>query len=388
MRFARRRGIILTLMLVRRVAGETHFATKEMGNSTSSCFKFNNSPSTVQKEGKIKLISKPEFKHKRANQHTSATSHLTSAYTFVILGVAGAGKSCLFQHLANQCEFLLSSTCTNCNTLDAGKRKALKKQIIIQLVLEMKQTVEAMEQRQISTHYHSTRFYISYIKGYNTQFVKDWVPFHQHKVPIEVVKALSRLWKDPNVRSMHAECFEGTTNGSALFERLEELCQNDYIPTERDCLMLQLPSESVQAMELDWVEERTNHAVHLSIYNIDGRASQLTEWSNSFERANAVLFVHPVVGMSSQVEESLELFQAVCQSNWFAGLPILVVFSKWDLLLQREVANIDAKWMVAEKKRIQREFASTCKTHPLFSCWRTRGIDEPLDIAQLVSIFR
>lgn len=359
-----------------------------MGNSSSTCFNFSNTTSTVEKESKIKLISKPEFKHKKANQHSSTATALNSKYTIVILGVAGAGKSCLFQHLANQSQFLLSpGTTSNSNTLDAPSRKALKKQMVIQLVLEMKQTLETMENRHISPHYHSTRFYISYIKGYNTEFVQDWVPFHQQKVPIEVVKALTRLWKDPTVRSVHGECLQGRTNGIQLFDRLEELCRNEYIPTERDCLLLQLPSENVQLLEMNWLE-RNNHSVHLTFCNIDGKASELVEWSRCFERANAILFVHPVVGVPSQIEESLELFQTVCRSNWFVGLPIVVVFSKWDLLLQREAVHVSAKWITTEKKRIQGEFTSKCRTHSLFSCWRTRGVDEPLDISQFVSIFR
>eukprot|EP00731_Ephydatia_muelleri_P028469 Em0020g113a len=135
----------------------------------------------------------------------------------------------------------------------------------------------------------------------------------------------------PNYSSVPSEL-----NDSApyYFENMERLLKPDYVPDEQDVLR-----SRVQTTGIIETSFRVDKLVY-RVVDVGGQRSERRKWIQCFDDVKAVLFVVALNGYdmtlfedgkTNRLEESLNLFQAICNNKFFVKTSMILFLNKVDL---------------------------------------------------------
>ncbi|PSN32862.1 Guanine nucleotide-binding protein G(o) subunit alpha [Blattella germanica] len=174
-----------------------------------------------------------------------------------------------------------------------------------------------------------------------------------------VAMALQALWQDRGVRLAVARGYEYELNDSAiyLFENMERICNEKYVPTPTDVLRARV---------------RTNGIIetHFKINDVIIRR----KWIYCFDDVRAVMFVVSLSGYDmtlvedptvNRLEESLNLFSQIVNNRFFREASFVLFLNKFDLF--RPDYDVDRGALFIQHKFALRNQNSAKVIYPHFT---------------------
>ncbi|RWS27524.1 Csa-Go2-like protein, partial [Leptotrombidium deliense] len=159
--------------------------------------------------------------------------------------------------------------------------------------------------------------------------MEDTEPFSD-----ELLAGMKRLWLDSGVQECFGRSNEYQLNDSAKYflDDLDRLGKKDYIPTEQDILRTRVKTTGI-------VEN-----LNFKLFDVGGQRSERKKWIHCFEDVTAIIFC---VAMSeydqvlhedettNRMQESLKLFDSICNNKWFTDTSIILFLNKKDLFEEK-----------------------------------------------------
>jgi len=156
----------------------------------------------------------------------------------------------------------------------------------------------------------------------------------------EVGKSLKALWSDSGIQ----ECFERSReyqlidNSRYCLDALERLSDPTYIPNEQDVLQSRVKTTGIIKKMFKFKN------LSFELIDVGGARSERKKRVHCFQNVTAIIFC---VGMSeydqvlaedeetNRMEESLRLFESICNHRFFSQTHMMLFLNKKDLFKQK-----------------------------------------------------
>jgi len=163
----------------------------------------------------------------------------------------------------------------------------------------------------------------------------------------EVAAAVKSLWKEALVKDR----FENKSDihiidsASYYFDELDRIIAPGYIPTEQDLLYSRVRTTGINEICFQIAK------LPFRLVDVGGQRSERRKWIHCFQEVTAIFFI---VAMSeydqflreeestNRMEESLNLFEEICNCSWFVKTPMILFLNKNDLF-QQKIQKVDMK---------------------------------------------
>ncbi|VDB84811.1 unnamed protein product [Peniophora sp. CBMAI 1063] len=128
------------------------------------------------------------------------------------------------------------------------------------------------------------------------------------------------------------------------------IAQPDYVPVIDDILHARIQTMGVAEHQFEVPLHGKSVTWHL--YDVGGARGQRHTWIPYFDDANAIIFVAPVSAFDQYLEEdprtnriddSLQLFTAICSNRLLKGVHLVLFLNKVDILQQKISAGVQVK---------------------------------------------
>lgn len=118
------------------------------------------------------------------------------------------------------------------------------------------------------------------------------------------------------------------------FTHLERFMQDDFEPTEEDCVMARVMTTGIISTDIPI------QPLKVTLVDVGGQRTERRKWIHCFDNVNAIIYVVNLAGYNSvlfedqsmnRMEECFNLFKQTAMNPAFATTPIFVFFNKKDL---------------------------------------------------------
>lgn len=165
--------------------------------------------------------------------------------------------------------------------------------------------------------------------------MEDTEPFSE-----DFLMAMKRLWTDSGVQQCFQRSNEYQLNDSARYflDDLDRLGRKDYMPTEQDILRTRVKTTGIVEVHFSFKN------LNFKLFDVGGQRSERKKWIHCFEDVTAIIFC---VAMSeydqvlhedettNRMQESLKLFDSICNNKWFLDTSIILFLNKKDLFEEK-----------------------------------------------------
>ena len=151
---------------------------------------------------------------------------------------------------------------------------------------------------------------------------------------------MKALWADKGVqltfKSRHL--FQLSDSCDYFLDNIDRISSASYLPTEADVLRARVKTTGIQEIVFA-VDD-----VSFCMVDVGGQRSERKKWIHCFQDVTVVIFC---VAMSEydlklyedetvgRTDESLKLFDEICNSKWFFSTPIVLFLNKKDLFAEK-----------------------------------------------------
>lgn len=179
-------------------------------------------------------------------------------------------------------------------------------------------------------------------REHDAQMVSDVVTRMEDTEPFseEFLSAMKRLWSDAGVQQCFQRSNEYQLNDSAKYflDDLDRLGRRDYMPTEQDILRTRVKTTGIVEVHFSFKN------LNFKLFDVGGQRSERKKWIHCFEDVTAIIFC---VAMSeydqvlhedettNRMQESLKLFDSICNNKWFMETAIILFLNKKDLFQEK-----------------------------------------------------
>jgi guanine nucleotide-binding protein G(i) subunit alpha len=115
-----------------------------------------------------------------------------------------------------------------------------------------------------------------------------------------------------------------------------------WVPNNDDVMSLYVRTSGIVQYRLEKSNSPSSHnLIHLHICDTGGQRCERKKWSHIYSALNAIFYVASLAEYDevlyedpekNRLEESLEVFESICNNPEFADVPIFLLLSKEDLL--------------------------------------------------------
>ena len=148
------------------------------------------------------------------------------------------------------------------------------------------------------------------------------------------------LWQDDGFQECLKRAVEYHLNDSALYylQGMDRILHQSYLPTEKDVLQSHVHTTGIVETSFK------DGFVIYQLFDVGGQHSERRKWLHCFDDVKAVLFVTALNGYgmilledgtTNQMEESLNLFQAICLNKFLDKSSIVLFLNKLDLFTEK-----------------------------------------------------
>eukprot|EP01080_Neovahlkampfia_damariscottae_P001179 gene1179-10693_t len=156
------------------------------------------------------------------------------------------------------------------------------------------------------------------------------------KYTVKTGKCVAELWNDPAIQKVYEYRSEFQLFDSAVyfFSEIERISDFSYSPTIPDLIRCRTKTTGIVGIEFE-IDK-----VHYKLSDVGGQRSERKKWIHCFDDVNAILFVVALSeydlkcyedGTTPRMDESLGLFEEICNNKHFTDTPIILFFNKDDL---------------------------------------------------------
>ncbi|KAG1456872.1 hypothetical protein G6F56_006736 [Rhizopus delemar] len=159
-------------------------------------------------------------------------------------------------------------------------------------------------------------------------------------MPQDLSLAIKILWADSGVQRIFNRRNEYQLNDSApyYFENIDRIGASDYEPTDYDVLHSRVKTTGINETKF------TIDKLVYRMFDVGGQRSERKKWIHCFENVTAVIFMVAISEYDqvlvedesvNRMQESLTLFDSICNSRWFEKTSIILFLNKKDLFIQK-----------------------------------------------------
>lgn len=154
----------------------------------------------------------------------------------------------------------------------------------------------------------------------------------------EVAMHVERLWNDPGIqnayRSAHSR-LHIPVSMKYFFNNIHAYTQEGFVPTMKDVLSCRMRTTGI--VETDFNIGNSP----FTVVDVGGQRNERRKWIHCFEGVTAVIFVTAISEYdqmlyedesTNRMDESLNLFDEICNSRWFRNTSMILFLNKSDLL--------------------------------------------------------
>ncbi|GLB36979.1 putative G protein alpha subunit [Lyophyllum shimeji] len=159
----------------------------------------------------------------------------------------------------------------------------------------------------------------------------------------EMRESVETLRRYPLVASLLARRKMRIEESAPYFlNNVNRVCHPDYLPTTEDILNVRMKTLGVVEYSLSVQQAGRDYTWRM--YDVGGARSQRHAWIPYFDDTTAILFLAPISAFDQQLEEdpkvnrledSLQLFTAICSSRLLEKATLILFLNKVDLLKQK-----------------------------------------------------
>jgi len=168
----------------------------------------------------------------------------------------------------------------------------------------------------------------------------------------EMAVNIKKLWTDLTIQKAyeHRNEYQLIDGAEYCFRHVDRFAEPEYVPTETDILR-------VRARTTGIIE--TTFKVRDSSFrmvDVGGQRSERKKWIHCFQEVTAIIYCVALNEYDmklfedervNRMEESLELFEEICNSKWFIKTAIILFMNKYDLFKEK-IVNVDLKVLFEE----------------------------------------
>ncbi|VDB89356.1 unnamed protein product [Peniophora sp. CBMAI 1063] len=159
------------------------------------------------------------------------------------------------------------------------------------------------------------------------------------------------LWHHPAVKALlRLRKLRLEESASFFLEEVRRLAEPDYVPNVDDVLHVRLQTLGVteHSFDIDFGGGRYNWL----LYDVGGARGQRHAWVPYFDDATAIIFLAPISAFDQYLEEdprtnriddSLQLFTAICTNKLLKHSSLVLMLNKTDLLKKKLNAGIQVR---------------------------------------------
>jgi len=156
----------------------------------------------------------------------------------------------------------------------------------------------------------------------------------------ETTRHIKHLWADPGVQSTYAQRanFQLVDSAAYFFDHIDRISEENYMPNKDDILRCRIRTTGIT--ETTFIID----GVGFRMIDVGGQRNERKKWIHCFEGVTAIIFVAALSEYDqvlfedeekNRMEEALELFDEICNSNWFGDTAILLFLNKRDLFEEK-----------------------------------------------------
>ncbi|KAH8814588.1 guanine nucleotide binding protein, alpha subunit [Flagelloscypha sp. PMI_526] len=237
---------------------------------------------------------------------------------FLIMGIAGSGKSIILNQFGtplpqDAIEYTIAERDSYREVIFSDMFSAMR--TILEELGELELTLAAANEQHAST-------------------ILEFDPsagFSRAGLPLHISEALGKVYADSTVKTVlsRSKKLETVLQSMYFFEELDRIASPRYLPSDEDINHCSTATGGVTKYQ------RTVGQLNYIIWDVDGQRGQRRKWMNCFETITATIFVVPVSsydeknpsGPNNAIEQSVTLFDEVCNSTWLKDTPIILLFN-------------------------------------------------------------
>jgi len=170
----------------------------------------------------------------------------------------------------------------------------------------------------------------------NTSYnVKEGDPF-----PPTLLEPLAALWSDPGVKAAYKRGNEVALPDSLhhFLDDLPRLWKPKYVPNNGDIVHCRAQTRGVTET---WFETCD---LILRFIDVGGQKGERRKWVHFFQNVSSILFSVSLSGYdrrliedpnTNQMEDAMQMWDGICNSQWFTETALILLFNKTDLFQQK-----------------------------------------------------
>lgn len=124
----------------------------------------------------------------------------------------------------------------------------------------------------------------------------------------------------------------------SYFESVDRIAASDYLPTDQDVLRSRVKTTGITE-SIFRIGDLT-----YKLFDVGGQRSERKKWIHCFENVTAIVFLVAISEYDqvlvedetiNRMQESLTLFDSICNSRWFVKTSMILFLNKIDLFKQK-----------------------------------------------------
>jgi len=258
--------------------------------------------------------------------NVKVTNNGNNEIKVLLLGAGESGKSTIFK----QMKIMHNSGYTK------EEREAFREIIFGNIVKAMKVLVAASLSLDIPVEEPENRERAEHINNMDNEVLVNVLKVWNETL----AKDIDKLWNDNGIRKTFERRNEFQLDDSApyYFNDLARISAADYLPSEQDVLRSRVKTTGIVETEF----KLNNQSVKM--IDVGGQRNERKKWIHCFEGVTAIIFVSSMAeydqkcyedDQTNRMNESLLLFDEICNSRWFAETSMILFLNKIDLFREK-----------------------------------------------------
>uniref|UniRef100_A0AC35U4A1 Guanine nucleotide-binding protein alpha-7 subunit n=1 Tax=Rhabditophanes sp. KR3021 TaxID=114890 RepID=A0AC35U4A1_9BILA len=178
----------------------------------------------------------------------------------------------------------------------------------------------------------------------DSQMVFATVHANKEEITEELSSAMQRLWKDEGVQLCYKRSNEYQIDDSARYfmDNLTRLSGPEYVPNEQDLLRTRIKTTGITEVLFEL------KGLTFRVIDVGGQRSERKKWIHCFDNVNAIIFISSLSeydqtlredNCTNRMQESLKLFDSICNSPWFSDIHFILFLNKKDLFAEKIIRS-------------------------------------------------
>jgi len=172
------------------------------------------------------------------------------------------------------------------------------------------------------------------------QVVEEELKSSDEELTPDIANYIALLWLDEGIQTTYnnRSQFQLTDSSKYFFDKVREIAQEGYVPTQQDMLRSRVRTTGIVENEFEIDNNK------FKMFDVGGQRNERKKWIHCFENVTAVLFVAAISEYdqvlyedenTNRMMEALNLFDEICNSRWFRDTAIILFLNKRDIFAEK-----------------------------------------------------